>query len=636
MEKRIKIESNTNTNNTNKNHTKKKDDLLKKAEINAIMEKYNLKVPKKSKLNINKTDYIVNPKSESQIIHITKTGPLLDAGFNKSHTQNNTSYILKEPVNILKDPINILKNPVNISKDFVNISKDPIFAISQKSHPQTELVNIYPKNISLQNKINLSHSKDNSFKEQSVSSLSRELELQKPSVQNIINDDKKEIEQKKMEMPKAIISKNIVHPKNFLSSSNIYNIIPTIKPPQPNSNFQNKPSQQIHIKNKLSQQILSQQIPSQQIPIKNKPSQQIPSQQIPFQQISIQNKPSHHKSIIQHGTGNANINTFKKVIINPKLSLDESQTYKGELYNNNNNNNKKPFLQTQNNNTLLSTNIESTQHVKTISTSRYKNFIQNENTSAILNDLELRRKVLQEQQEKELAKLKYKKEQIQKIHNRKKEIELMKSINHEKQKLRIIQNKQIELNNIITKQIQQNGGLHQNENSNLSQTQKHIIYNVDAKKTKKQYYENFSQIIKKKEIDKEKIINADKIDKADKIEIPIIKKEKARGNLGSFAEGTLVSSLPYIYYNKKNKPDIKWPSKAELYDNTNFTKNLTIALNIQPVFGNKKILNDKTTLDERKIILQKTYNFNNINKFKDNIIHIIYKTLEHDKIILVN
>ena len=39
--------------------------------------------------------------------------------------------------------------------------------------------------------------------------------------------------------------------------------------------------------------------------------------------------------------------------------------------------------------------------------------------------------------EKELAKLKYKKEQIQKIHNRKKEIELMKSINHEKQKLRM-------------------------------------------------------------------------------------------------------------------------------------------------------------------------------------------------------
>jgi len=528
MEKRIKIESNTNTNNTNKNHTKKKDDLLKKAEINAIMEKYNLKVPKKSKLNINKTDYIINPKSESQIIHITKTGPLLDAGFNKSHTQNNTSYILKEPVNILKDPINILKNPVNISKDSVNISKDPIFAISQKSHtqnntsyilkepvnilkedpvnilknpvniskdsvniskdpifaisqkshPQTELVNIYPKNISLQNKVNLSHSKDNSFREHSVSSLSRELDIQKPSVQNIINDDKKEIEQKKMEMPKAIISKNIVHPKKFLSSSNIYNIIPTIKPPQPNSNFQNKPSQQIHIKNKPSQQILSQQILSQQIP----------SQQIPFQQISIQNKPFQHKSIIQHGTGNANINTFKKVIINPKLSLDESQTYKGELYNNN----KKPFLQTQNNNTLLSTNIESTQHVKTISTSRHKNFIQNENTSAILNDLELRRKVLQEQQEKELAKLKYKKEQIQKIHNRKKEIELMKSINHEKQKLRIIQNKQIELNNIITTQIQQNGGLHQNENSNLSQTQKHIIYNVDAKKTKKQYYENFS------------------------------------------------------------------------------------------------------------------------------------------------
>ena len=49
MEKTINI----NLDNNPKKITKKKDDLQKKAEINAIMEKYNLK---KSKLNNNKTN----------------------------------------------------------------------------------------------------------------------------------------------------------------------------------------------------------------------------------------------------------------------------------------------------------------------------------------------------------------------------------------------------------------------------------------------------------------------------------------------------------------------------------------------------------------------------------------------------
>ena len=58
---------------SNKNHTKKKDDLQKKAEINAIMEKYNLKPSKKSKINENsKTEYVIKPKNDSQIIHIVK------------------------------------------------------------------------------------------------------------------------------------------------------------------------------------------------------------------------------------------------------------------------------------------------------------------------------------------------------------------------------------------------------------------------------------------------------------------------------------------------------------------------------------------------------------------------------------
>jgi hypothetical protein len=76
-------------------------------------------------------------------------------------------------------------------------------------------------------------------------------------------------------------------------------------------------------------------------------------------------------------------------------------------------------------------------------------------------------------------------------------------------------------------------------------------------------------------------------------------------------------------------------SKTELYDRSNFNENLTIALGIQPVFGNKKLLKDKNTLEERKTILKNTYNFNNISKFNNNTIHSIYKILEYDKIFLI-
>jgi histidyl-tRNA synthetase len=66
-----------------------------------------------------------------------------------------------------------------------------------------------------------------------------------------------------------------------------------------------------------------------------------------------------------------------------------------------------------------------------------------------------------------------------KLNNRKKEIELMRSIEDEKQKLRKIQEKQHELNNIYNQQ------LHNHSSGQNNLTTKNIIYNVDAKRTKK-------------------------------------------------------------------------------------------------------------------------------------------------------
>ena len=683
MEKNIKID--LNNNGTTKNHTKKKDDLQKKAEINAIMEKYNLKVPKKSKILDNKVDFTIKPKAGLQLLEkaVPKTGlQLLEKAVPKAELQLLEKAVPKTGLQLLekavpKTGLQLLEKAVP-KAELQLLEKAVPKAELQKSRAQTEALNItnepvkilkepvntiYPKNISLQKEVNLSQTKGGSSLEPSVPSL----EVLKPSIQKIINNDKKIIEQKKMEMPKAIISKNI-HPKDFLSSSNIYNIIPTVKPTvkptQYNTHLQTIPIQNTHLQTKPIH------IPNH-IPVPNTKS---PTKNISVLEHNINNDINNNinnsKPIIQHGSGY--VNTFKKITINPKLSLDDSQTYKGEVNevrtsNSNPNSNLNSNLNNLNNpkmhieKKIISPKIESTPQIKTISTSRHKNFIQNENTSTMVNDLEMRRKVLQEQQQKELAKLKYKKEQILKIHNRKKEIELMKSIEIEKQKLRMIQNKQNELNNIINNQnSHQNGG--NVPSHSQSQTQKNIIYNVDAKKTKKREFENFTNNIIVKDVDNfknNKVVMQD-------LEITshkIIKKDidNFKSNKGGSSREPLVPSLEplvpsldkiekdvkkkektkesnekYNYYSKKDKPEIKWPTKTELYDTINFTENITIALDIQPVFGNKKLLKDKTTLDERKIILQNTYNFKNINKFNNNIIHSIYKILEYDKIILIN
>jgi len=50
-------------------------DKTKKAEINAILEKYNLKAPKKSKTNATPINYEIKPKDNNQIIHVSKSNP---------------------------------------------------------------------------------------------------------------------------------------------------------------------------------------------------------------------------------------------------------------------------------------------------------------------------------------------------------------------------------------------------------------------------------------------------------------------------------------------------------------------------------------------------------------------------------
>ena len=454
-------------------------------------------------------------------------------------------------------------------------------------------------------------------------------------------------------MPKAIISSN--HSKDFMSSSNIYNIIPKI---------------------------------------------------IPTKQYSHLNTESKANFNSQKTNG------FKKININPNLSEDESQTYKGGNREQTNLQQRKQITsQIQAQQQQPQQQQQQQPQIKQIYTNS-KSFKLNQsqnqpqpqiqpqqiNNTPIISELEQKRRILQEQQLRELAKLKYKKEQIQKINNRKKEIELIRSIDNEKEKLRLIHNKQNQLNNIINQQINQSN-ISDNSRTTQNTQKQHTIYNFDAKKTKKNL-EQYKDVVKlnkpnsintnipnnidsikidkiekvEKDVvdkvirDKDVVDKVDKIDKvdkdvvdkviSDKVEKDIVDKvvrdkavvdkvekavvDKVEKDVVDKVEKDIVdkvekkkttksnSNKPYKYYTKKDVPELKWISKSELYDSSTFTENLEIYLGIQPLFNKKQMVKNKTTLDEKKNILLDTYNFKHIDKFKDNVINLISLILEYN------
>ena len=172
MEKIINISPSSNTSNKN---TKKKDDLQKKANINAIMEKYNLKVPKKSKINDNKTDFVIKP--------LYKGG------------------ISREPsVPSLEPSVPFLEKtlPKQIEKKTISVQ-----SIINKDKEIKEQIKDQTKNINYnyENEINNKGAQDRILK------IPCAKEVDKGSA-NLI-------------MPKAIINNNKIHPKDFMNSSSL-------------------------------------------------------------------------------------------------------------------------------------------------------------------------------------------------------------------------------------------------------------------------------------------------------------------------------------------------------------------------------------------------------------------------------
>jgi hypothetical protein len=93
----------------------------------------------------------------------------------------------------------------------------------------------------------------------------------------------------------------------------------------------------------------------------------------------------------------------------------------------------------------------------------------------------------------------------------------------------------------------------------------------------------------------------------------------------------LVPGEPLKYYTRKDKINISWPSKAELYDVSKFEDKLDIFLGIAPFFNRKQIKN-KTSPEDINKELKEVYGFRKLSNFKPALLDVIYKIIVGDKI----
>jgi hypothetical protein len=93
----------------------------------------------------------------------------------------------------------------------------------------------------------------------------------------------------------------------------------------------------------------------------------------------------------------------------------------------------------------------------------------------------------------------------------------------------------------------------------------------------------------------------------------------------------LVPGEPLKYYTRKDKINISWPSKAELYDVSKFEDKLDIFLGIEPFF-NRKQDKIKATMEKINKELKEEYGFQKLSNFKQALLNVIYKIIIGDKI----
>jgi len=416
-----------------------------KADIKSILEKYNLKPSKQTKTNIQPTNFEIKPNiNQSNVIHISKSAP---------NTPTNPP-----PIPISPQPV---LNRVHSGGQSKSLNNTPT--------PTPTPIPTPIKQINLQS-ANNNNNKNNNNNNNSIV---------KPvlDVKNLIDNDKQKELARKQEMPKAIISPG----RGTNKGINIYDFIPTVKTP------------------------------------------------LPIEKHSQQNNTAD--TIVMNGGNNLTIKPkqpeykqpeYKRITIIPNLSEEDSQNYKGDYSSsvkptkainlkeiiNQTPQDTKPLNKIHSRTTTrtttstpnstptsintppLSTNasisnsgklvVPVNQDIKGNSGGKKSKSVSFGLDNGEIPELEKQKILLQKQQMLELQRFKAKKAEIIKLNNRKKEIELMRSIEDEKNKLRRIQEKQHELNNIYNQQLRQQ---HSSNTQNL--TIKSILYDVDAKRTKK-------------------------------------------------------------------------------------------------------------------------------------------------------
>jgi len=582
-----------------------------KADIKSILEKYNLKPSKQTKTNIQPTNFEIKPNiNQSNVIHISKSAP-------------NTP---------TKPPI-------------IPISPQPVLN-RVHSGGQSKSLNNTPTPTPIPTpikQINLQSANNNNNNS-----------IVKPvlDVKNLIDNDKQKELARKQEMPKAIISPG----RGTNKGINIYDFIPTVKTP---------------------------------LPIEKHRQQNNTADTIAMNggnNLTIKPKQPEYKQP-----------EYKRITINPNISEEDSQNYKGddsssvkptkainlqEIINqtpqdikplNKIHSRTTTSTPTSINTPPLSTNASISNSGKLVvpvnqdikgnsggKKSKSVRFGLDKLDNGEITELEKQKILLQKQQMLELQRFKAKKAEIIKLNNRKKEIELMRSIEDEKNKLRKIQEKQHELNNIYDQQLRQQ---HSSNTQNLtikntSNNIKSVIYDVDAKRTKKNI-PNPSVIDVPKQPNKIQskfqeptnaaLVNANKKVLTTKTQIGggtqtisteiqeppksilEVKPDKKTTEAKPENKKELKIGQPLEYYTKKTKSDIKWPAKSDLYNTETFTETLNTILGA-PAFFNKQQTKDKSSIEDIHKALRDVYGFKHINKFKDTLLTTIYKILSYEKI----
>lgn len=680
MDKTITINNLINSNNQEKKLTQ--TNLAKKAEIQSILEKYNLKTPKKSKTNAITTTYEIKPKDANQIIHVSKSTPSIP---NQPNQKENVSSISN-----------------NCSINEGNINKQIQDKRETKPTPTSLLLLEHSQSKSIANN-------EESLPIKKIISDSKQV-----SVKELLEKDKAAKEAKKNEMPSAIIQKSS---RGNISSSNekinIYNFIPKIRQNltntskinnsiiskgnnENNNSYDSSNIKRVSINPNLNEEE-SLNYKGQTEPIttqfNNKVRQELSARVIqesaaakaqsrtpsPIRNIQNEriNKPLAIQQSSQFISKPISITSYgispNRLIVSPENKIEEPREHRRIQIQTSGGGGKQartlkamnPFInnsfsqEKQQEQTKLQLNIQE----------------ETEGNNSGLRYLEEQRKELQKQQMLELQRFKQKKAEIIKLNNRKKEIELMRSIEAEKNKLRKIHAKQQELNEIYKITVEQN------ISSVGGETKKQTIstYDVDAKKTKKNLskfieptdkahiksgkLKNNSNISGNNKTDKTvidkpiiqlntDIVNPDIIEVVDKPSVVIqmddntnkksdvkeyikddLKKDKKESACDkSIIKKELKPGEPLKYYTRKDKNiNISWPSKLELYDTSKFEDKLNIFLGIAPFF-NKKQIKNKTSQEDILKELKEEYGFQKLDKFKPALLEVLYKIIIGDKI----